>query len=378
MSAPDLEQGLVSVEKGASNSAKLTAFSSSSMSASELGATVVPHDGGDDDAAPSSPSTAKAKKSRKVQPPSFEDVLYGQQCPCTRREFREYLSTMRADEMIDFFETCENYVKVYPELIRRKVKPISTKEKPVHSVSEYDDYTSNSGIFETNNKSEHGSATSSGACKLERNMDVFDYASAIVTQFVVPDAPREINVSYSQRSKFLEMFKKYDHGTQPPVDLFDQLQQEMRSMLRGAFPRFLEYISTTNMSESHVFHRYKYGTVYLFVLIGILLAMVLTGISPLYRLIIITFWQGPLIMFASAYFRMCDGLARLGIRMTKEEWDVFRTIFKRRAAKENKLTNEWAKQKLLKRTTRMELATATLGLIIGICTLFIPPSITSI
>ena len=314
----------------------------------------------------------KSKKKAVVQP-SFEDVLYGYECPCTRREFREYLVSQRADEMIDLFETVENYTKSYAELARRRPNPRKEdKSESRNPASELED--PGSGIFDSARSLSH----SSGVCKLERGMDIYDFASAIVNEFVMAESPREINISYQLRQSFMETFQTYDHSNPPPLDLFEPLQVEMRKMLKGTFPRFLQYISTTNISEAHVFHRYKYGVIYLIVLVGILLAMILTGISPLWRITIITLWQGPYILFASAYFRVCDGLARLGVRMTKDEWDVFFTIFKKRTKQENKLTNEWARQKILKRTTKLEIATAILGLMTGVATLFIPPSITSL
>lgn len=321
-----------------------------------------------------SPSRPKRKKTVAVQP-TFDDVLYGNECPCTRREFREYLTSQRADEMIDFFETVETYTQRHAELIKRKNlnKPKTDRERFASEFDSQADKSSVSGINESARSISNDN--SSGACKVERGMDAYDYAVLIVTTFVMQDSAREINVSATVRDKFINEFKQYDHVNQPPVQLFDNLQTEMRSMLRGAFPRFLNYISTQNISEAHVWHRAMYGTIYLFVLLGILLTMVFTGISPYYRIIIITFWQGPYLMWASAYFRVCDGLARLGIRMTKEEWDVFSTIFRRRKHATNKLQNEWAKKQILKRTTRLEIITAIAGLMTGIATLFIPPSI---
>jgi len=358
----------------AENPKAVSPLSSSSMTTTEekLQALVAPADDGSSGA--NSPKSSKGKKKAAVAP-TFDDVLYGQECPCTRREFREYLTTQRADEMIDFFETVETYTKSYAELSRRKGR----KEKKAETSSQIDVEAQDqaSGVFESA-RSFSGNDSVSGVCKIERDMDVYDYATVIVNQFVVAGSPQEINISYTLRDKFLTHFKTYDHINRPPIDLFEELQAEMRSMLRGAFPRFLQYVSTQNISEAHVFHRAMYGCIYFVVMVGILCAMVFTGIHPLWRLTIVTFWQGPIIMWLSAYLRLCDGLSRVGVRMTKDEWDVFFTIFRKREAPENKLTNEWARQQLMKRSTKLEIFSATLGVCIGIATLFIPPGVQSL
>ena len=162
--------------------------------------------------------------SQSTNIPSLERVLLGEPLgePWMAKTFLSFLKTERNEESLLFFEEVEAF---------KATKGIAKPPPPTLLV-----------LPDESRKNDS------------------QYCQELVNTFVKENAPRQVNISDSQRKKLLEDFEKAGENAGYSPEIFLEAQSEMKLLMQhDSWPRFMKKALSENVSQEDGVHRMKLG-----------------------------------------------------------------------------------------------------------------------
>jgi len=166
--------------------------------------------------------------------PGVDEVLYSlRQAPFTYDDLREFMESEYNQENLDFWGRVEEYRQTFEDAQAPKMVRVSSR-KPTDPNSE---------------------------------------SKGILQEFVEVGSPNEVNISGQMRE---EIVKKTQAGESRGI--FDSAQMEIRRIISSdTFPRFLQRVVRTNITDSQANWRKHLG--YFLIFLGIVVTGVVIGLE---------------------------------------------------------------------------------------------------